>query len=219
MMSQEFAITFWGACSIITTIFTILTLATYIINRRRDEKKKREGIYISRMQTLLAYIIVFFPGFPIICYFLSLNGPGTNSFVDIASILMAAFLLFYLWSVNATYMKISSEGIEQHTPVHGSRICPIGAIDSVVYSESKDEDTASRMWFLTKSRARINPLSPNYDEYYLLLITRFRIEYGRWPYLDIPADVDKVNQLDNRAEVIPYFKFRKKISGLAEIDM
>ena len=30
---------------------------------------------------------------------------------------------------------------------------------------------------------------------------------------------DKVNQLDNRAEVIPYFKFRKKISGLAEIDM
>lgn len=219
MMSQEFAITFWGACSIITTIFTLFTLATYIINRRRDEKKKREGIYISRMQTLLAYIIVFIPGFPIICYFLSLNGPGTNSFVDIASILMVAFLLFYLWSVNATYMKISSEGIEQHTPVHGSRICPIGAIDSVVYSESKDEDTASRMWFLTKSRARINPLNPNYDEYYLLLITRFRIEYGRWPYLDIPADVDKVNQLDNRAEVIPYFKFRKKISGLAEIDM
>lgn len=116
MMSQEFAITFWGACSIITTIFTLFTLATYIINRRRDEKKKREGIYISRMQTLLAYIIVFFPGFPIICYFLSLNDPGTNSFVDIASILMTAFLLFYLWSVNATYMKISSEGIEQHTP-------------------------------------------------------------------------------------------------------
>ena len=171
------------------------------------------------MQTLLAYIIVFIPGFPIICYFLSLNGPGTNSFVDIASILMVAFLLFYLWSVNATYMKISSEGIEQHTPVRGSRICPIGAIDSVVYSESTDEDTASRTWFLTKSRARINPLNPNYDEYYLLLITRFRIEYGRWPYLDIPADVDKVNQLDNRAEVIPYFKFRKKISGLAEIDM
>ena len=219
MMSQESAITCWGACSIITTIFTLFTLATYIINRRRDEKKKREGIYISRMQTLLAYIIVFFPGFPIICYFLSLNGPGTNSFVDIASILMAAFLLFYLWSVNATYMKISSEGIEQHTPVRGSRICPIGAIDSVVYSESTDEDTASRMWFLTKSRARINPLSPNYDEYYLLLMSRFRVEYGRWPYLDIPADVDKVNQLDNRAEVIPYFKFRKKISGLAEIDM
>lgn len=96
MMSQEFAITFWGACSIITTIFTLFTLATYIINRRRDEKKKREGIYISRMQTLLAYIIVFFPGFPIICYFLSLNAPETNSFVDIASILMAAFLLFYL---------------------------------------------------------------------------------------------------------------------------
>ena len=219
MMSQEFAITFWGACSIITTIFTLFTLATYIINRHRDEKKKREGIYISRMQTLLAYIIVFFPGFPIICYFLSLNAPETNSFVDIASILMATFLLFYLWSVNATYMKISSEGIEQHTPVRGSRICPIGAIDSVVYSESKDEDTASRTWFLTKSGARINPLNPNYDEYYLLLMTRFRVEHGRWPYLDIPADVDKVNQLDNRAEVIPYFKFRKKISGLAEIDM
>ena len=116
MMSQEFAITFWGACSIITTIFTLFTLAAYTINRRRDEEKKREGIYISRTQTLLAYIIVFFPGLPIICYFLSLNGPGTNSFVDIASILMTAFLLFYLWSVNATYMKISSEGIEQHTP-------------------------------------------------------------------------------------------------------
>ena len=219
MMSQESAITFWGACSIITIIFTLFTLAAYNINRRRDAKKKCEGVYISRMQTLLAYIIVFFPGFPIICYFLSLNGPGTNSFVDIASILMTAFLLFYLWSVNATYMKISSEGIEQHTPVRGSRVCPIGAIDSVVYSESKDEDTPSRMWFLTKSRARINPLNPNYDEYYLLVITRFRIEYGRWPELDNPADVDKVNQLDNRYEVIPYFKFRKKISGLAEIDM
>ena len=219
MMSQEFAITFWGACSIITTIFTLFTLATYIINRRRDEKKKREGIYISRMQTLLAYIIVFFPGFPIICYFLSLNGPGTNSFVDIASILMTAFLLFYLWSVNATYMKISSEGIEQHTPVRGSRICPIGAIDSVVYSESKDEYTPSRMWFLTKSRARINPLNPNYDEYYLLVITRFRIEYGRWPDLDNPADVDKVNQLDNRYEVIPYFMNNQEIAGLADVDM
>lgn len=132
---------------------------------------------------------------------------------------MTAFLLFYLWSVNATYLKISSEGIEQRTPIRGSRICPIGAIDSVVYSESTDEDTRSRTWFLTKSGARINPLNPNYDEYYLLLMTRFRIEYGRWPYLDIPADVDKVNRLDNPAEVIPYFKFRKKISGLAEIDM
>ena len=50
MMSQESAITFWGVCSIITTIFTIFTLAAYIINRRRDEKKKREGIYISRLR-------------------------------------------------------------------------------------------------------------------------------------------------------------------------
>ena len=219
MMSQEFAITFWGACSIITTIFTIFTLAAYIINRRRDEKKKREGIYISRLRALLVYVIVFIPGFPIIRYFLSLNGPETNSFTEGICIFMTAFLLFYLWHVNATYMKISSEGINMHTPVRGSRICPIGAIDSVVYSESKDEDTPSRMWFLTKSGARINPLNPNYDEYYLLLMTRFRIEYGRWPYLDIPADVDKVNRLDNPAEVIPYFKFRKKISGLAEIDM
>ncbi|WP_159076665.1 hypothetical protein [Mycobacterium tuberculosis] len=218
-MSQEFAITFWGACSIITTIFTLFTLAAYIINRRRDEKKKREGIYISRIDALLAYIIVFFPGFPIICYFLSLNGLETNSFVDIASMLMAAFLLFYLWSVNATYLKISSEGIEQRTPIRGSRICPIGAIDSVVYSESTDEDTRSRTWFLTKSGARINPLNPNYDEYYLLLMTRFRIEYERWPYLDIPADVDKVNQLDNRDEVISYFKRQKEISGLADVDM
>lgn len=219
MMSQEFAITFWGACSIITIIFTLFALAAYIINRRRDTKKKREGIYISRVQALLVYVIVFIPGFPIIRYFLSLNGPETNSFTEGICIFMTAFLLFYLWHVNATYMKISSEGINMHTPIRGSRICPIGAIDSVVYSESKDEDTPSRMWFLTKSRARINPLNPNYDEYYLLLMTRFRIEYGRWPDLDNPADVDKVNRLDNPAEVIPYFKFRKKISGLAEIDM
>ena len=219
MMSQESAITFWGVCSIITTIFTILTLAAYIINRRRDEKKKREGIYISRLQALLAYIIVFSPGFPLVCYSLSLERAETSTFMEVACILMAAFLLFYLWHVNATYMKISSEGINMHTPVRGSRICPIGAIDSVVYSESKDEDTASRMWFLTKSRARINPLNPNYDEYYLLVITRFRIKYGRWPELDNPADVDKVNQLDNRAEVIPYFMNNQEISGLADIDM
>lgn len=69
MMSQESAITFWGVCSIITTIFTIFTLAAYIINRRRDEKKKREGIYISRLRGLLVYVIVFIPGFPIIRYF------------------------------------------------------------------------------------------------------------------------------------------------------
>lgn len=219
MMSQESAITFWGVCSIITTIFTIFTLAAYIINRRRDEKKKREGIYISRLQALLAYIIVFTPGFPLVCYSLSLEREETSAFMDVVCMLMAAFLLFYLWHVNATYMKISSEGINMHTPVRGSRICPIGSIDSVVYSESKDEDTASRMWFLTKSRARINPLSENYDEYYLLVITRFRIEYGRWPDLDNPADVDKVNQLDNRDEVISYFKRQKEISGLADVDM
>jgi hypothetical protein len=219
MMSQESAITFWGVCSIITTIFTLFTLAAYIVNRRRDEKKKREGIYISRLQALLAYIIVFFPGFPLVCYSLSLERAETSTFMEVACILMAAFLLFYLWHVNATYMKISSEGINMHTPVRGSRVCPIGAIDSVVYSESKDEDTPSRMWFLTKSRARINPLNPNYDEYYLLLITRFRIEYGRWPDLDNPADVDKVNQLDNRYEVIPYFMNNQEISGLADVDM
>ena len=219
MMSQESAITFWGVCSIITTIFTIFTLAAYIINRRRDEKKKREGIYISRLRALLAYIIVFIPGFPLVCYSLSLERAETSAFMEVACMLMAAFLLFYLWHVNATYMKISSEGINMHTPVLGSRICPIGSIDSVVYSESKDEDTASRMWFLTKSRARINPLSKNYDEYYLLVITRFRIEYGRWPDLDNPADVDKVNQLDNRDEVISYFKRQKEISGLADVDM
>ena len=219
MMSQESAITFWGVCSIITTIFTLFTLAAYIVNRRRDEKKKREGIYISRLQALLAYIIVFFPGFPLVCYSLSLERAETSTFMEVACILMAAFLLFYLWHVNATYMKISSEGINMHTPVRGSRICPIGAIDSVVYSESKDEDTPSRMWFLTKSRARINPLNPNYDEYYLLVITRFRIKYGRWPELDNPADVDKVNQLDNRYEVIPYFMNNQEISGLADVDM
>lgn len=219
MMSQESAITFWGVCSIITTIFTLFTLAAYIVNRRRDEKKKREGIYISRLQALLAYIIVFFPGFPLVCYSLSLERAETSTFMEVACILMAAFLLFYLWHVNATYMKISSEGINMHTPVLGSRICPIGAIDSVVYSESKNEDTPSRMWFLTKSGARINPLNPNYDEYYLLLMTRFRIEYGRWPELDNPADVDKVNQLDNRYEVIPYFMNNQEISGLADVDM
>lgn len=219
MMSQESAITFWGVCSIITTIFTLFTLAAYIVNRRRDEKKKRKGIYISRLQALLAYIIVFFPGFPLVCYSLSLERAETSTFMEVACILMAAFLLFYLWHVNATYMKISSEGINMHTPVLGSRICPIGAIDSVVYSESKNEDTPSRMWFLTKSGARINPLNPNYDEYYLLLMTRFRIKYGRWPELDNPADVDKVNQLDNRYEVIPYFMNNQEISGLADVDM
>ncbi len=123
MMSQESAITFWGVCSIITTIFTIFALAAYIINRRRDEKKKREGIYISRVQGLLAYIIVFIPGFPIIRYFLSLNGPETNPYTEGICIFMTAFLLFYLWHVNATYMKISSEGINMHTPIRGSRIC------------------------------------------------------------------------------------------------
>lgn len=219
MMSQETAITFWGVCSIITTIFTILTLAAYIINRRRDEKKKREGIYISRIDALLAYLIVFIPGFPLVCYSLSLERAETSAFMDVVYMLMTAFLLFYLWHVNATYMKISSEGINMHTPVRGSRICPIGAIDSVVYSESKNEDTPSRMWFLTKSGARINPLNPNYDEYYLLLMTRFRIKYGRWPELDNPADVDKVNQLDNRYEVIPYFMNNQEISGLADVDM
>jgi len=150
---------------------------------------------------------------------LSLNGPETNPYAEGIYIFMTAFLLFYLWHVNATYMKISSEGINMHTPVRGSRICPIGAIDSVVYSESKNEDTPSRMWFLTKSGARINPLNPNYDEYYLLLMTRFRIKYGRWPELDNPADVDKVNQLDNRYEVIPYFMNNQEISGLADVDM
>ena len=124
MMSQESAITFWGVCSIITTIFTILTLAAYIINRRRDEKKKREGIYISRIDALLAYIIVFIPGFPLVCYSLSLERAETSTFMEVVYILMTAFLLFYLWHVNATYMKISSEGINMHTPVLGSRICP-----------------------------------------------------------------------------------------------
>ena len=40
MMSQESAITFWGVCSIITTIFTIFTLAAYTHQStpRREEE-------------------------------------------------------------------------------------------------------------------------------------------------------------------------------------
>ena len=52
-----------------------------------------------------------------------------------------------------------------------------------------------------------------------MAIVRFRIENERWPDMNNPGDIARVDELDNGLETVSYFRERKKVTGLADVDM
>ena len=99
-------------------------------------------------------------------------------------------------------------------------VYPFNVINTVTYREAISNDDQDIVGFYTKSGEHIAAFCPIiHRNYRLLAIVRFRIENERWPDMDNPDDVARVNELDDRGMTILYFRSREKVTGLADVDM
>ena len=134
----------------------------------------------------------------------------------------------YLFQLFCSYFSLYShrlcealpEGIEQRVWSANPTRYPINAIDSIVYYETLNVENQDMVGFYTRSGKQIAAFGPTtHNNYRILAIVRFRIENERWPDMNNPDDVARVNELDDRGMTILYFRSREKVTGLADIDM
>ena len=221
---NTFFIIFWGFMSIATTIFTIFVIFKYAINRYSDKKKQKDGIYIRRANWIEASLIIFTPGASIISYFASVYrsevNRETNLLYEFMGIFISALFMAIARYILTAYVKLSPEGIEQRVWSANPTRYPINAIDSIVYYETLNVEDQDMVGFYTKSGKQIAVFGPTtHNNYRILAIVRFRIENERWPDMNNPDDVARVNELDDRGMTILYFRGREKVTGLADVDM
>lgn len=117
-------------------------------------------------------------------------------------------------------MKLSPEGIEQRVWSANPTRYPINAIDSIVYYEALNVEDQDMVGFYTRSGKQIAVFGPTtHNNYRILAIVRFRIENDRWPDMNNPSDVARVDALDSGPDTVPYFRGKEKVTGLADVDM
>ena len=122
--------------------------------------------------------------------------------------------------VHVAYVKTSADGIEQRIWFSNPTRYPFNAINRVVFYKAAKYEDEDMVGFYAKSGTQIALFSPlAHKNYRLMAIVRFRIENERWPDMDNPDDVAKVNELDDRGMTIPYFRGREKVTGLADVYM
>ena len=218
---RTFLIIFWGIFALLTTVATIYVLINYEVQRWKDKKRRREGIYIRRANQGEALLMIFTPAFPGLMFVGHIYGPESLDIAtEIAALLLSAMFISFLRYVHVAYVKLSPEGIEQRVWSANPTVYPLGAIDSVTYYETVDVEDQDMVGFYTKSGKQIAAFGPmTHNNYRLLAIVRFRIENERWPDMTNPEDVAKVDILDKRGMTISYFKDLEKVSGLADVDM
>lgn len=137
---------------------------------------------------------------------------------NIAGIALASFFFLCSRYILVAYVKLSPEGIEQRVWSANPTRYPINAIDSVVYYEALNIEDQDMVGFYAKSGTQIALFCPTiHNNYRLMAIVRFRIENDRWPDMNNPDDVAKVNELDDRGMTILYFRGREKVTGLADV--
>lgn len=99
-------------------------------------------------------------------------------------------------------------------------VYPVNAIDGIEYYKALAVDSQDLVSFYSKSGKLIAAFSPIiHKNYRLMAIVRFRIDNGRWPDMNNPDDVARVNELDDRGMTVLYFRGREKVTGLADVDM
>ena len=219
---RTFLIIFWGAVALPTTVATFYVLINYEVQRWKDKKRRREGIYIRRVTRLEALITIFTPVFPCAMFagHIFFDPESASITIDITALLVSAIFVAYLRYVHVAYVKISSEGVEQRIWFSNPTRYPFNAINRVVYYEKPDIDEPDMVGFYAKSGFQIALFDPiTHNNYRLLAIVRFRIENERWPDMTNPEDVAKVDILDKRGMTISYFKGLKKVTSLADVDM
>ena len=218
---RTFLIIFWGVFAVFTTVATFYVIINYEVQRWKDKKRRREGIYIRRVNQAEALLMILTPAFPCLMFVGHIYGPESLDIAtEIAALLLSAMFISFLRYVHVAYVKLSPEGIEQRVWSANPTVYPIGAIDSVTYYETVDVEDQDMVGFYTRSGKQIAAFGPTtHNNYRILAIVRFRIENERWPDMDNPGDVAQVDALDKRGMTISYFRDLEKVSGLADVDM
>ena len=217
----SFPLIFWSTLATLITIATFYVLINYEVQRWKDKKRQREGIYIRRVHQVEALGIIILPIFPALMVVYHMYESGIDDVVfEILALLLPLLGTAYLRYVHVAYVKISSEGVEQRIWFSNPTRYPFNAINRVVYYEKPDIDEPDMVGFYAKSGIQIALFDPiTHNNYRLLAIVRFRIENKRWPDMNNSDDVARVNELDDRGMTILYFRGREKVTGLADVDM
>lgn len=219
MMMNYTMIALWGVVNVLQTYKMFRSIIVYEINRRRDKKVYAKNIYITRGDRLeIIAIAVVLPMMPALMFIAHLLGDVGIHLMDVVAFLITCALLYYFNDVTGSYTKISPEGVEEDDG-HGKKtFYPLNAIDKVAYRESSDSEIPDSVSFDTKSGERIARFGPIYGGYPLLAMTRFKMEYDRWPDMNNPEEAAQVKAWMNWGSTIPHIK-DKEITGLAEVDM
>lgn len=219
MLDTIFSI-FWGIILVLSIISVPYIIIRYEINRRQDKKKEAEGIYIRRVNRFEVWICIINPFFPFAAYMASSHGGGIGIWYNLLYVGLVLFFFLYSRYILVAYVKLSPEGIEQRVWSANPTRYPINAIDSIVYYETLNVEDQDMVGFYTRSGKQIAVFGPTtHNNYRILAIVRFRIENERWPDMNNPDDVARVNELDDRGMTILYFRGREKVTGLADVDM
>ena len=218
---RTFLTIFWGAVALPTTVATIYVIINYEVQRWKDKKRWREGIYIRRANRAEAIIVAFSPVMPCLMCVGHIHGPETSAITtEIAALLVSSIFIYYLRYVHVAYVKLSPEGIEQRIWFSNPTRYPFNAINRVVFYKAAKYEDEDMVGFYAKSGTQIALFSPlPHKNYRILAIVRFRIENERWPDMTNPEDVAKVDTLDKRGMTISYFRDLEKVTGLADVDM
>ena len=216
-----FLIIFWGAVALPTTVATFYVIINYEVQRWKDKKRRREGIYIRRVNQGEALIMIFTPVFPCAMFAAHMFGPeSSNMAIEIAALSISVPFAAYLRYAHVAYVKTSADGIEQRIWFSNPTRYPFTAINRVVFYKAAKYEDEDMVGFYAKSGTQIALFSPlPHKNYRLLAIVRFRIENEHWPDMDNPDDVAQVDALDKRGMTISYFRDLEKVTGLADVDM
>ena len=219
MLDTFFSI-FWGIILVLSIISVPYIIIRYEINRHQDKKKEEQGIYIRRVNRFEVWICIINPFIPFLLYMANSHSGNMGIWFNIAGIALASFFFLCSRYTLVAYVKLSPEGIEQRVWSANPTRYPINAIDSIVYYETLNVEDQDMVGFYTRSGKQIAAFGPTtHNNYRILAIVRFRIENERWPDMNNPDDVAKVNELDDRGMTILYFRGREKVTGLADVYM
>ena len=218
---RTFLIIIWGIMAFISVTGTLYIIINYEIQRWKDIERRRQGAYIRRVNQAEALLAIFTPGFPCFGFYLHLVDEGSAGiFYESIALFLSIGLMMYAWYVHVAYVKISPEGIEQRMWSARTTVYPVNAIDGIEYYEATSTDDQDLVSFYSKSGKLIAAFCPIiHKNYRLMAIVRFRIENDRWPDMNNPNDVARVDYLDDKYMTVGYFRSREKVTGLADVDM
>ena len=219
MLDTFFSI-FWGIILVLSIASIPYIIIRYEINRHQDKKKEAQGIYIRRVNRFEVWICIFNPMFPFLGYMANSQTGNTGIWLNVLGIVLVLFFYAFSRYTLVADVKISPEGIEQRIWFSNPTRYPFNAINRIVYYEALNIEDQDMVGFYAKSGTQIALFCPTiHNNYRLMAIVRFRLENERWPDMNNPDDVAKVNELDDRGMTILYFRGREKVTGLADVYM